>query len=240
MSSPQRYRDPRENPYLAAGDGPVAAPYYFLKYCSLAQVLESVARKPRTAEQLCLAQRRRDARLGRWLWFSGLCASASLREKVLAAAEGRAGLSVVTICAKQTQFPKCQVSSLKFQVPDWKERVPRVLASNFTLQTSNSPPNAPVGGVACKTNPISATGGRCRAGLPRSGTACRGNPRSGRGQALRRAWGSPRVPAGRDFSFDRRSTGPQNLSMLSCAQHSCLVWFRLEAMYGTEDSVERK
>jgi hypothetical protein len=38
-----------------------------------------------------------------------------------------------------------------------------------------------------KTNPIWATGGRCRAGLARSGTACRGNPRSGRGQALRRA-----------------------------------------------------
>jgi hypothetical protein len=28
----------------------------------------------------------------------------------------------------------------------------------------------------CKTNPISATGGRSQAGLPRSGTVCRGNP----------------------------------------------------------------
>jgi hypothetical protein len=37
----------------------------------------------------------------------------------------------------------------------------------------------------CKTNPISTTGGGCRAGLPHSGTACRGNPRSGRRQALR-------------------------------------------------------
>jgi hypothetical protein len=40
------------------------------------------------------------------------------------------------------------------------------------------------GSETCKTNPISASGGRCRAGLARSGTACRGNPRSGRGQAL--------------------------------------------------------
>jgi hypothetical protein len=40
-----------------------------------------------------------------------------------------------------------------------------------------------------KTNPISATGGRCRAGLPRSGTACRGNPpvRSGASSAKRQS-----------------------------------------------------
>jgi hypothetical protein len=49
---------------------------------------------------------------------------------------------------------KCQVSSLKCQVSDQKEHVPGPLTSNSTLHTSNSPPDIPVGGVTCKTNPI--------------------------------------------------------------------------------------
>jgi hypothetical protein len=65
--------------------------YYLLKSCFLAQILEGVPRKSRKPEELCLAQRRRDAGWGRWLRVSDLCASASLREKVLVAAGGRAG-----------------------------------------------------------------------------------------------------------------------------------------------------
>jgi hypothetical protein len=49
---------------------------------------------------------------------------------------------------------KCQVSSVKFEVSDQKEHTPGAATSNFTLDTSNSPPAAPVGGVMCKTNPI--------------------------------------------------------------------------------------
>jgi hypothetical protein len=64
-----------------------------------------------------------------------------------------AGLTVES--CKTNPISQCEVSSLKFQVSDQKEHVPGVLTSNFTLDTSNSPPAAPVGGVACKTNPIS-------------------------------------------------------------------------------------
>jgi hypothetical protein len=56
---------------------------------------------------------------------------------------------------KTNPIAKYQVSSVKFEVSDQKEHVPGALTSNFTLDTSNSPPAAPVGGVACKTNPIS-------------------------------------------------------------------------------------
>ncbi len=56
---------------------------------------------------------------------------------------------------KTNPISKCEVPSLKSEVSDRKGHVPGALTSNFTLQTSNSPPNLPVGGIACKTNPIS-------------------------------------------------------------------------------------
>ncbi len=49
---------------------------------------------------------------------------------------------------KMNPIGKCEVSSLKLQVSDRKEHMPSALTSNF-------PPNAPVGGIACETNPIS-------------------------------------------------------------------------------------
>jgi hypothetical protein len=56
---------------------------------------------------------------------------------------------------KTNPISKFEVSSLKFQVSDQKEDMPSAAISDFTLHTSDFPPNGPVGGVPCKTNPIS-------------------------------------------------------------------------------------
>jgi hypothetical protein len=55
---------------------------------------------------------------------------------------------------KTNPIAKWQVSSLTFQGSGRRGRTRHALTSNCTLHTSNSPPNGPVGGVACKTKPI--------------------------------------------------------------------------------------
>jgi hypothetical protein len=45
-------------------------------------------------------------------------------------------------------------AGVKSQVSSQEGPASSSLTSDFTLQTSNSAPNAPMGGVACETKPI--------------------------------------------------------------------------------------
>jgi hypothetical protein len=65
--------------------------YYLLKSCFPAEISEGTQHKFLKIKELCLARRRWDAGWERRLRHSDLCVSASLREVVLVAAEGRAG-----------------------------------------------------------------------------------------------------------------------------------------------------
>jgi ribosomal protein L34E len=98
---------------------------------------------------------------------------------------------------KTNPIPKCQGSSLKLQVSGRKEYVPRALTSNFKRHTSNSPPNVPMGGVACKTKPnlgeLGYVGKGCRMGR---GSAGESNVRNEAN--LARAPANGRGLAGRD------------------------------------------
>jgi hypothetical protein len=66
--------------------------YYLFTSCFPARILERASRKSGNPKELWLTQRRRDVGYERELLFSALCVSASVREEVLAAAAGRAGI----------------------------------------------------------------------------------------------------------------------------------------------------
>jgi hypothetical protein len=87
---------------------------------------------------------------------------AGLEQQTLAAVQGEDSLRVES--CKTNPNSECEVSSLKLPVSDQQEHVPSPVTSNFTLQTSNSPPHVPVGGVTCETNPIGGAGA-CECGL---------------------------------------------------------------------------
>jgi hypothetical protein len=164
MTSPQRHRDPRENPYLPAGDAPAAAP------CSPCL----------GGDDLCKTNPMSEG-------FQVRSFKCQVRRSAIPPSDFKRQTSNFTLADRQSCKTKPNLEGLGHI-----GKGPRAGRGPAGGQNTQNEPNLgrgpriadwkrpPAGGGRrhnAQNEPNLATGGRCRAGLARSGTGCRGNPR---------------------------------------------------------------